>query len=179
MGRSQKVLLKVLVIAQGGRRGHLGLGHLYLLADGMHLQRWGDTQISGVDRWLSVTEWWWVSRRKCKYFKLLELSLRYWGVTERWHNSEVNTQGKIYFCRRVHTHTGSEVHSGFISKAMLPLPWIGQVWGWQSAWLAYWKGDIGGGFEGQRSLKAQESSNCFRLLAPEKGHLSRILSSWG
>jgi hypothetical protein len=40
--------------------------------------------------------------------------------------------------------------------------------------LANFKEDIGKGLGRQRSLKAQGSSNCFRLSAPEPGHLAEF-----
>jgi hypothetical protein len=54
-------------------------------------------------------------------------------------------------------HTQQGVHWGFISNAMLPCPWIGQVLGSQSTWLANWKEEIGRWLWRQRSLKGQEA----------------------
>jgi hypothetical protein len=66
-------------------------------------------------------------------------------------------------------HTGQEVHSGFISNVILPLPWIGEVLGSQSKGLANWKGNFGRVLWRQWSLKVQGSNNCFRLAALEPG----------
>jgi hypothetical protein len=54
---------------------------------------------------------------------------------DRWHNSEVNRQGKIVLLQKgvpqtkslVSKHTGWEVHSGFISNACLHLTLIESV----------------------------------------------------
>jgi hypothetical protein len=76
----------------------------------------------------------------CCIISVLEISLRYWGVTEIWHYSEVNRQGKIYLCRRVHTSTsGRYAHQAGSPKGfylILFCPWIWQVWGSQSTQLA-------------------------------------------
>jgi hypothetical protein len=50
-------------------------------------------------------------------------------------------------CTTKSKHTSWEVRSAFTSIAMMPLPWIGQVWGSQSKCLANGKGDIRRGFE--------------------------------
>jgi hypothetical protein len=68
-------------------------------------------------------------------------------------------------------HTGQEVHSSFIFNVMLPLPWIRQVLGSQSKWLANWKVDIGRLLWRQWSLKVQGSNNSFWWSVLEPGHL--------
>jgi hypothetical protein len=61
-------------------------------------------------------------------YLMLEISLRYWGVTrETQYNSEVNRSGNIYFCRRMWHKKQAHSACGVLSLMQCcPFPELGR-----------------------------------------------------